>query len=258
MRFGVIAACLAIASAWGHGAFAQESLGSQAVFPHGASFGYGTGRLGLRDEFISAEKYAGALPFLTASWSHFHEGHGHALGIEFRRSEVIRNHNASTEITQFALRQEIHYPLPRTRVFSRDAFLFLGPVTEILVLTNAQHVAVANPNYAMSAAALLSLGVGAKAVVPMRPGIQAEAAMRLSVLSLGVRAVDPENDDASPVGLLTPLSGTNASVRLGVRARVNGHLSAVLSYGVHLLRIRSWDPLLSADDAIVAGLTVGF
>jgi hypothetical protein len=88
--------------------------------------------------------------------------------------------------------------------------------------------------------------------------LQAESSMQLSILSLGFRMVDSEEEDVSPAKLLTLLSGTKASIKLGIRYNLIGNFSLKLAYKLRVTRISSWDPLLSASDNFIASLTIGF
>jgi hypothetical protein len=250
---GVVLAAVLI-----QGALAQDTTTRLSVLPAGLSLGAGLGASALRDEFISQEKYSGGLPRFGVAWSRSHGGHAFELTLGFGRSTTIRNFNATTHVTRFSLRQAVHYPLPRFQLLSRDAYAFVGPSAELFLFLNEPRVAVANPNFMQSGVALISLGLSARVIVPLGYGLQSELTTRLSVLSLGIRVVDTEEEDESPAKLLTPLSGLNASARLGVRYRLYRRLSVALSSGGHVLRISSWDPLVAVDNDLALGLTVGW
>jgi len=236
----------------------QDSLSHGAVFPGGITVEYGLGKYSVRDEYISGEKYSGTLPSLQVKWSRFHDTYGYYFGLEYRNSARIENYNVSADITQVSLSQGYLYPLTKTSLFSRDVYLLLGPSMEFYFFRNEQNIAVQGFDYSQSLAALLSLGATSEIVYPIRRRFQAEGSLRLSILSMGVRMVDEEEDDESPVRLLTLLSGTNASLRLGVRYHLLSSLSSKLSYRFDVTRISSWDPLLSASDNVLLGLTYEF
>jgi len=238
--------------------FAQDSLSHRAVFPRGISVEYGLGNYSVRDEYISKEKYSGTLPSFTASWSRFHNKYGYYLSLEYGSSSTIKNYNVSTDIYQFALNQGFLYPLPAMSLFTRDVYAFLGPSTELYFFYNKQNIAVSGFDYAQSLAALFSLGVNAEIIYPIRNNLQAESSLSLSMLSLGFRMVDSEEEDVSPVKLLTLLSGTNAWFRLGIRYHLIDNFSLKLGYKLHLTRISSWDPLLSASDNLIVTVAYKF
>jgi hypothetical protein len=239
-----------------HCTLAQDTTGHRSAYATGLSFQTGLGTIALRDEFISREKYSGGLSHFGVGWSRFHGDHAFEFTLDYARSSTIRNFNASTTITQFSLRQAFLYPLPRFRLFSRDAYVFLGPSAELSVFLNEPQVAVANPNFTESVAALLSLGVSSEVIAPLGHGFQTELSMQVSVLSLGIRVVDPEEDDVSAAKLLTPVSGLIGEARVAVCYRFNRYLSAVISGGVHVLRISSWDPLVTVNNDLAIGLTL--
>ena len=70
--------------------------------------------------------------------------------------------------------------------------------------------------------------------------------------------VDNEEDDQSAVKFLTLFSGLNSSFDLGVRYYLLDRLSVKLAYKFELTRFSAWDPLLSASDNLIIGLTYSF
>ena len=238
--------------------FAQDSLSHRTVFPRGISVEYGLGNYSVRDEYVSKEKYSGTLPSFKANRSRFHNKYGYYLGLEYRNSSKIKNYNVSTDIYQFSLNQGFLYPLPKMSLFTRDVYAFLGPSTELYFFYNKQNIAVSGFDYAQSFAALFSVGLNSEIIFPIRKDLQAESSLCLSILSLGFRMVDSEEEDVSPVKLLTLLSGTNASFRLGIRYNLIANFSLKLAYKLHLTRISSWDPLLSASDNLIVTMAYKF
>lgn len=241
---------LAPASVSGQGIAART-----AAYPVGLSMAYGAGHIGLRDENISNQRYAGTLPCLTASWAADHARYVYRVGIELRHSDRIRNHSVSADITQFVLGQAFLYPLPSRKIMGRTVLFFAGPLTEVALYLNQQHIAVDALGFAQSLCLLLSLGAQADALLPLTPRFTLHGSLRSSLLSLGVRGVDDEIDDASPAKLLTPWSGTHASLAAGVLYRFSGRFAVGVSYLFQLTRVTAWHPLLSASDSLIARLT---
>jgi hypothetical protein len=236
----------------------QESPTHQRFFPVGITAEFGVGKYSLRDEYISKEKYSGTLPYFNVTWSKFHDAYAYVLGAEFQTSTDVKNYNVSAEVYQFSLHQGFLYPLPKMSLLTKDVYAFLGPSTELFFFYNKQDIAVSGFDYAQSLAMLLSLGIQSEIIVPISARLQAEGSLGLSALSLGFRMVDMEENDVSPAKLLTFLSGTNGSIRVGVRYYMFDNLSAKLSYRLQVTRISSWDPLLSASDNLHVSLTYGF
>jgi hypothetical protein len=237
---------------------AQDSLSHRTVFPRGISFEYGLGKYSVRDEYVSKEKYSGTIPSFTANWSRFHNKYGYYLSLAYGSSSKIKNYNVSTDIYQFALNQGFLYPLPKMSLFAKDVYAFLGPSTELCFFLNKQNIAVSGFDYTLSFAALFSLGVNSEIIFPIRKDLQAEGSLGLSMLSLGFRMVDLEEEDVSPVKLLTLLSGTNAWFRLGIRYKLIDNFSMKIGYKLHLTRISSWDPLLSVSDNLIVSVAYKF
>lgn len=237
---------------------AQEGFQQKSVFPDGISLEYGVGSYAVRDEYISKERYSGTLPYFSLNWARSHDGYVYDLGLQFRSSSDIRNNNVSAENYLFALNQGFLYSLRPISLFSKDVRVFVGPTTELYFFYNRQNIAVSGFDYAQSFALLLSLGARSEVILPIRQSLQAEASLAFSLLSLGFRMVDSEEDDTSPVKLLTLFSGANVSAGLGARYSLTSGLSVKLGYRFHMTRISSWDPLLSASDNAVVTLTYGW
>lgn len=236
---------------------AQATPGARA-YPTGIALAYGIGAYSLKDEAISAQRYEGTLPYLSVSWARDHGRYIYRLDMEFRRSDAIRNYNVDASITRFALRQAFIYPVTTTRALGRDLGLFLGPAMEAAMLINEQHIAVGALGFAQSIAALISLGVHADGIMPVSKRLTARAALCTSVISLGIRGVDDEIDDASPARLLVLPSGVNASLEAGASYRVVEGLSVDLAYLFQVGRVAAWSPLLDASDSVVARLSWEF
>ena len=232
-----------------------QPAAAPVLYPVGLSVTCGGGRYSLRDENISRQRYEGALPRLTASWAADHTRYLYRVGIEFQQSDRIRNHSVRTDITRFVLGQSFLYPLPPRKIRGRTAQLYVGPVTEIDSYLNQQHIAVDALGFAESLCLLLSLGAQAEALMPLTPRVTLHGSLRSSVVSLGVRGVDDEIDDASPAKLLLPWSGTNTSLSAGLLYRYSERFAAGAEYLFQITRVTAWLPLVSANNSLVARLT---
>ncbi len=236
----------------------QDSLDCKRTFPSGITIEYGFGNYSLKDEYISKEKYSGTLPYYSIGWARHHETYVYRLDMSYRNSNNIKNYNVTTNITQFTLNQGFLYTLRNISIFQKNLYLWLGPSTEFFFFYNDQNIAVSGFDYAQSLAGLFSIGLNINGIYPLRYHLQLESCLRLTVLSLGFRRVDNEEDDQSAVKLLTLFSGLNSSFDLGVRYYLLDRLSVKLSYKFELTRISAWDPLLSASDNLIFGLTYSF
>lgn len=236
----------------------QAASAGGALSP-GLSVEYGLGHYAVTDEYFSTEKYSDTLPYLRVNWCREHAKSTYQLGLEVRTSSEIRNYSISTEITQITFTQGFLYPLRQRSLFNRDLSLFVGPCSEFFILLNTQNLAVSALGFGMSSSVLISLGARVVIVMPLSPKLSAESTLQAGILSLGIRGVDDErNDDVAVPKVLTPLSGTNASLQLGLRYRLSGAFLGRLAYQFNLTRITPWIPLLAASDTVIAGMTWSF
>jgi hypothetical protein len=236
----------------------QDTLSHLNVYPGGVSIEYGIGSYSVKDEYISKEKYSGTLPYYSFGWARKHNKYVYRLEMAFRNSNSINNYNVSTNITQVTLNQGFLYPLKKMTLFKNDLFIWLGPSTEFFFYYSKPNIAVSGFDYAQSFAGLIALGFNADVIYPLKHNFQLESSLSLTVLSLGFRMVDVEEDDQSLVKPLTLFSGLNSSFDLGARYYIFNRLSVKLAYKFELTRISAWDPLLSASDNVIIGLTYRF
>jgi len=242
--------------------FAQNLVNHQTMFPEGLTIEYGLGGYALSDEFISKEKYSGALPYFSASWSRFHEKYGFRQKLEFRSSSEVKNYNISTDIVQFTLHRDYLYPAGKFTLFSKDVFSYVGPSTELFLFSNKPNYREGGIHINYSFVLLISGGINADFIVPMQHGFQIESSVYLSLVSLGLRTPEfikpkeKENEEEeSVIKLLTPFSGMNSVVDVGIRYRFLKSLSMKLDYKFQFTRISSWDPLLAVSDNLILSLT---
>jgi len=240
-------------SLWG-----QDSTYQKTIFPEGITIEYGIGNYAVTDEYISTEKYSGPMPYYSITWAKQHSDYVYHLKIDFGNSSEIKNHNVSADIYQFTLNQGFSYALPKFTMFNKDAYLYLGPSTELFFYYNKQNIAVSGFDYAQSFALLISGGVASQLFYKLWNDFNIECVLDFDVLSLGFRMVDEEETDESPVKILTLIAANNAVFTLGPRYYLLDNLSLKAAYLFHITRIDSWEPLLSASDNVVFTLTYGF
>jgi hypothetical protein len=248
---------ISILMCWGTGS-AQDSTNQKSIFPEGISLEFGIGSYAVTDEYISTEKYSGSLPYYSISWVNQHSDYVYHLKLDFQNSSEIKNNNVSADIYQFTLNQGFSYALPEFTLFDNDAYLYLGPSTELFFYYNEQNIAVSGFDYAQSFALLISAGVNSQLFYKLWDEFNIEGSLDFNVFSLGFRMVDMEENDESPAKILTLISANNILFTLGPRYYLLNNLSVKAAYLFHLTRIDSWEPLLSASDNIVFTLTYGF
>lgn len=238
--------------------FGQDTLTPARVYPAGIFAKYGMGRYSVKDQYISSEKYSGWLPYYSFGWRRSHDRYVYRLELTYRYSDKIKNNNIPAEITQFELKQGFLYPLKKASLWKKDLYFWIGPSTDLFYFNNKPRIAVSGFDYAQSIAGLISLGFSAELIYPLTHHFQVESSLDLSVLSLGLRTVDLEEDDESSAKLLTLFTGLNSSFNFGVRYFIIKKLSLNLAYRFELTRISAWEPLLSASNNLLIGINYRF
>ncbi len=237
----------------------QDTLNYNSVFISGITLEFGQGLYSVKDEYISKEKYSGIIPHFGLRWTKYHDDYCYMLGFEIQNSSDIKNNNVSTSIYQFTLNQGFLYPLSKFSFLSKELFTYIGPSTDLFFFYNKQNIAITGFNYASSFAFLFSVGVNSEFILPLRESLFIEGSLGFSVLSLGFRMVNDEDEnEEAPAKLLTLFSGINGSFKLGARYYFLDNLSLKLAYRFQLARISSWTPLLSASDNLIISVSYGF
>ena len=237
---------------------AQDTTSQKLNFPQGISLEYGIGSFAVTDEYISKEKYSGALPYYGISWCKPHANYVYRLSMNYRYSSEIKNNNVKADIHQFTLKQGFNYALSKFTLFEKDVYAYLGPSTELFFYYNEQNIAVSGFDYAKSFAMLISGGVSSQLFYKLLKDFDLEANLDFSILSFAFRMVDDEETDESPVKILTLKSANNVVFTFGPRYYLLDNLSIKAEYLFHLTRIDLWEPLFSASDNVVFTLTYGF
>ena len=244
--------------------FGQDSVEHRTLFPKGITVAYGLGNYAVCDEYVSQEKYAGTLPYFRIDRSHFHNIYGFRQKLEYRNSSQINNNNISANITEFSFYMDYLYPACKFKLFSIPVFTFIGPTANLFFYLNNPGYMEGSIHLNYSFVLMFSSGFTSEFIIPVKKGLQIENSVSLSLLSLGLRMPeliepkDKSDDSQSPAKLLSPLSGLNGTVNLGIRYYCCRFLSAKLNYRFHLLSIREWYPVLSSSDNLILALTYHF
>jgi len=238
--------------------FGQDTLICPTIYPEGVFVEYGLGSYSVKDEYISKEKYSGNLPYYSFGWARKHNRYVYRLEMAYRNSDAIRNFNVSSGLTQFSLNQGFLYPLKKKSLFKKDLLIWLGPSTDLFFYYSKPNIGSSGINISQSVASLFSLGFNTDIIYPLSNKAHLESSVRLTVLTLGIRLTDIQDDDQSFIEPLTLFSGLNSSFNLGARYFIFNQLSVKLAYKFELLHINAWNPLLSASDNLVIGLTYKF
>ncbi len=228
------------------------------AYPEGITMEYGIGNYSVKDKYISEEKYSGKLPYFQVGWVKSHDKYFYDLSFAFRHSDDVANHNVKTDIYLVRARQGFQYSVADFTLFRKDMFLFLGPSTDFFLFNNEQQIAISGFEYVTSFAMLFSAGIRATLLYPVTPGISLESRLNATVASMGIRMVDDEETNESPLKPLTMLKGLDLFSSLGIRYSPNSKISIGAKYFFSGANISAWDPLRSASDNVAIQLTFDF
>ncbi len=238
--------------------FGQEMQTLKSVFPGGISVEGGLGLYSVRDEYISQEKYSGTLECITISWSRFHEKHGFRVTLDLRRADEIENNNITGNAKQVVFRQDYVYPIGEFSLLSREVFAYIGPTSEIFLYYLEYDFAHHNRVDADAEGSFFSLGCISEFIWVIKPELQVEGAIHLSLVSIGAKSFDENRYNDSAPKLFTLISAMNSSVDVAFRYYLMKSLSVKAGYNFQLDRINAWDPFISSSDNLSAGVTYHF
>jgi len=119
---------------------------------NGLSLYYGIGQIGIRDEYISNEKYSGTANCFGAYWTRDHGKYLYKIGIEYLYSNELKNNNISSRTKNMFFHQAYIYKIQN----DKKSMLALGPSVSISFLENSPNIAGNSIN---SVAGFLHLGL---------------------------------------------------------------------------------------------------
>ena len=85
-----------------------------------------------------------------------------------------------------------------------------------------------------------------------------KSSLQFTLLSLGMRSTDSEEEPESGAKAITLASGLNGSFDLGMCYDLMKWLSLGLSYRFEITRITAWEDILSASNGVFVGLYFRF
>ena len=232
----------------------------ESIFPLGLSFQVGLGSYAIRDEFISREKYSGALPVYLCTWTDATPSRASQISLEYRSSSTIKNYNVSASIIEFSFGLDYLYSIGKFSILSKDVAAYLGPSPELFLHFRTQNIASGGSamTRAYSAAMLFSAGGTLDLACLLSDDLSADASFATNILSFGGRFVNPENSSESFLKLLTPFSGIRFKSDIGLRYALSSRFSVRLAYRVEIARINAWDYFISGSDMGVLSVHYGF
>jgi len=236
----------------------QEESADPVLYPGGISLQFGMGPYALKDQYISPERYSGLLPSYALRWTRSHEKYVYSLGFGFGQSDDFKNHNVSSQVLSFKLSQGFLYSLKPVSLFQKKLGFWIGPTTDVFYFQNNPEIAVSGFDYTNSYVTLISLGFRGDAIYPLSKRFSMESSLQLTLISLGLRTVDSEEEDEAGVKLLSPFSGINASWHLGINYAPVEWLSLGVAYRYSLTRVTAWEDLLVAGNTGWATLQFRF
>jgi hypothetical protein len=235
---------------------AQDSTVTRPLFREGLTLEGGIGYVAVRDEYISGERYSGALPYFGMTWSKYHETYGFRLHVEYQNTTNLKEYDVSAELKQFRVSLDYLYPVAQPPLFSRMLRVSLGPTAEIYNYSRRQNIA---PSLLLqSNVSLVSCGLRTEANWPWTESLEVRVAARITLVSLGFHSVNSNFSTESRSKLLSPFTGIDADGEIGVGYGLATSLYGSVGYRFDATRISAWDFFISANDNLVFSLSYVF
>ncbi len=234
---------------------AQVLPSEKEYFGNGITVNAGFNLLAIKDEFISQEKYTGSSPSFLLDWTRMHDSSGFHLSFDIISSAKVKDYNVSANITEAALNLSYVYPIGNIKIFNKDIKLYLGPAPELLFHFRTENIARGAIFEAYSVAFLFSAGVRLDMIMPVNKNWQLEGDIYSSLLSLGGKFIDPQNNNTSMIKILTVFTGMSSVVEAAARYNLMKSISLRAGYRLSVVRITAWDYLISAKDDFNLSLT---
>jgi hypothetical protein len=235
---------------------AQDSSVSRSLFREGITLEGGIGYVAVRDEFISGERYSGAVPYYGVTWSKYHETYDFRLHLEYQCTANLKEYDLSAELKQFRLSLDYLYPIGEPNLLSKKLSISLGPTAEIFNSDRRQNIV--SSQYLQSKNSLFSCGLRCEVIWMMTASLEVRAAARLTLLSLGIQSVYSNYGSQSASKFLTAFEGIDAECGIGLCYRLTNWLYGYIGYRFDLTRMTAFDYFITANDNLTLSLTYGF
>ena len=238
---------------------AQETQRTFDGLATGISIEGGVSLAGLKDDFISNQKYSGSSGYLRLSWSSSLGKSLFEVSMESLVAPSLSNNNLSTAFGSGSLSGALLFPLRPFSVAGRTGTLFVGPTWGFSLYLGKLDLSEGSfLNETASLTLLAPLGVRAGGVLGVSPRIHVEGWVGSSILTATLRSVDVVDDAGVAGGVLPFWSTQQVNGDLAARFQVSEKVEARLGYRMRLLRAQEWNPLLMVSDGLHLGVTIGF
>lgn len=244
--FIIICICVCISQA-------QSVQFADGLLGNGIHLQGGVGRLAIRDQYISDEKYSGTSTSLSLSWLRGDTTSAYRLGFNYVNSSTIKNYNVSAQVMQAGLNLDFLYSVGRFQLLGHQVFAYIGPSAEIFLYYRQQNIASGGNAFfnAYSFALFFSLSANSTLVVPLSSHFALENSERIAVVSFAGRLPDLHDKNASFFKPLTILEGLRGYTEFLLRYELSDLILLKTGYRFEICQSSSWDYLISASDNIV-------
>ena len=218
----------------------------------------GVGYAGIKDNYISAEKYEGKVSSFATSWTHSNLSSGYRLSFDYLGSSNIKNHNISSDVLQGGLSLDYMYSVGKFNLLRKEVYAYVGPSPDLFVYYRKQQIASGgNAMFdAYSFALFMSMGVNSTFVMPLSSKLFIENSDKVALFSIGGRLADINDKRSSFFKPTTALSGVRGYSQILIRYDLNKTLSLKTGYKFNICQSSSWDYLISVSDNFIIALTV--
>ncbi len=242
--------------------YGQDTISPMSVYPKSISFTYGIGNYTVRDYFFSDQKYIGNMPLISFEWMQPHDRYGYRMGLEFRKSEDIKNYTMPASITQFSLYQDFLYSLGNFRLFKKPVYAYLGPSLDFYFYYNQQQFAESGIYFDLSFVTLLSTATDAYFIMEINKRWMIESNLRLNLLSLGIQMpevmVEEGKEAGTTIKFLSPLNGLRTNFDISGRFFIIKRLSLSLAYRLELTNINIRERVNTVSDNVIGTIAYNF
>ena len=226
----------------------------------GLSLKTGVGYIAVKDEFISKEKYSGTAPMFIIDWSKYFTDYKYHISFEILNSAKLKNNNISANVSELSLNISYLYSIGDIELLNKKVKFFLGPMPEFFIHYRKQNIASGNIAIfdAYSFATLISFGTRFNFTYQLNDAFLFEGNLQTSVVSLGGKFVDPDDNNNSMVKFTYLFNDLHFSFDSSVRYQLSSLLSLAGGYKFNVINMNSWDYIVSANDNLFIALTISF
>ena len=229
--------------------FSQKNEKSNQEQYSGISIHYSAGKIGIKDYYISNQKYSGITNGYNLEWNKNDSNYHKRIEIQYNFSKRLENNNITGKIDLFSINNSYLYPIGSIDIINKELNFYVGPSTNTKIHFRQLNIANGETNStANSFLAVLSGNFNSDLSLSLTNKITFYFQNNFNLITIGSKSYDSGKEDEKPLKILTPFAGLLFDTKLFMNFQLVKRFSLNLGYYSKFSNINAWDKYVSIND----------